>query len=101
MKTQGYYDKNAETQVIADASPVGLGAVLTQKQGEDYRVICYASRSLTDTEKRYSQTENEALSGLSLWEISCLDLWFRIRAFDRSCLQSYKFKVWSISGQRI
>ncbi|MCG8113621.1 MAG: RNase H-like domain-containing protein, partial [Candidatus Thiodiazotropha taylori] len=60
--TLAYYDKNAQTQVIADASPVGLGAVLTQKQGDDYRVISYASRSLTDTEKRYSQTEKEALS---------------------------------------
>ena len=28
-----------------DASPVGLGAVLTQKQGDDYRVICYAKKS--------------------------------------------------------
>ena len=60
-KTLGSYDTNAETQVIADASPVGLGAVLTLKQGEDYTVICYASRSLTDTEKRYSQTEKEVL----------------------------------------
>ena len=26
--TQGYYDKNAKSQVIIDASPVGVGAVL-------------------------------------------------------------------------
>ena len=38
-ETLGYYDKNAGTQAIADASPVGLGAVLTQKQGEDYTDI--------------------------------------------------------------
>ena len=50
--TLGYFDKNIPTQVIADASPVGLGAVLTQKQGDDYRVIFYASRSLTDTERK-------------------------------------------------
>ena len=55
--TLGYYDMNAKTQVITDASPVGLGAVLVQEQGEEYRVICYASRSLTDVERRYSQTE--------------------------------------------
>ena len=83
LKTLGYYDKNAETQVIADASPVGLGAVLTPKQGEDYRVICYASRSLTDTEKKvFADRKGSAKSGLDLQEISCLDLWFRIRAFD-------------------
>ena len=52
---------NAKTQVIADANPVGLGAVLAQKQGEDYKIICYASRSLSDIQRRYSQTEKEAL----------------------------------------
>ena len=31
-ETLRYFDKDAPTQVIADASPVGLGAVLTQKQ---------------------------------------------------------------------
>ena len=60
--TLGYYDMNAKTQVITDASPVGLGAVLVQEQGGEYRVICYASRSLTDVERRYSQTEKEALA---------------------------------------
>ena len=50
------------TKVIADASPVGLGAVLVQQQGEELRVISYASRSLSDTKRRYSQTEKEALA---------------------------------------
>ena len=59
-ETLGYYDKDSPTQVIAYASPVGLGAVLTQKQKNGPRVLCYASRSLTDTERRYSQTEKEA-----------------------------------------
>ena len=58
----GYFDKNAQTKVIADASPVGLGAVLVQQQGEELRVISYASRSLSDTKRRYSQTEKEALA---------------------------------------
>ena len=61
----GYYDKSTPTQVIADASPVALGAVITQKHGEGNRAISYASLSLTDTEPRflsYSQTEKEALS---------------------------------------
>lgn len=57
----GYFDPTAKTIVITDASPVGLGAVLVQQQNKEERVICYASRTLTDIEKRYSQTEKKAL----------------------------------------
>ena len=60
--TLAYFDPKAITKVIADASPSGLGAVLVQQQGKDQRVIFYASRSLTDVERRYSQTEKEALA---------------------------------------
>ena len=42
-ETLGYFDKNTPTKVIADASPAGLGAVLVQQQGEERRVISYAS----------------------------------------------------------
>ncbi|PIK38325.1 hypothetical protein BSL78_24838 [Apostichopus japonicus] len=59
--TLAYFDKNAKTQVISDASPVGLGAILVQIQNGEARIIGYASRSLTDVERRYSQTEKEAL----------------------------------------
>ena len=59
--TLGYFCPDCETKLIVDASPVGLGAVLVQIQNGEERVISYASRSLSDTEKRYSQTEKEAL----------------------------------------
>jgi hypothetical protein len=62
--TLAYFKKGAPTQVIADASPVGLGAVLVQNQkmNEGWVPVCYASRSLTSCERRYSQTEREALA---------------------------------------
>ena len=55
-----YFDKEAYTQIIADASPVGLGAVLMQEKNGERRAVCYASRTLSNVELRYSQTEREA-----------------------------------------
>lgn len=60
--TLGYFDVSDRTQIYADASPVGLGAVLIQFKNSEPRVISYASRSLTATERRYAQTEKEALA---------------------------------------
>ena len=61
--TLAYYDSEASTKVVADASPVSLGAVLLQSKVKgDWRPVSYASRSLSNTERRYSQTEKEALA---------------------------------------
>ena len=60
-----YFSKQKDTYVTVDASPVGLSAILTQKtkgRNDDEKVTAYASRALTDTEMRYSQTEKEALA---------------------------------------
>ena len=53
-----YFNPSLHTQVIVDASPVGLGAILVQEG----KIISYASRALSGVEKRYSQTEKEALA---------------------------------------
>ena len=60
--TLAYFSNNAKTKVVADASPVGIAAVLVQEQDGIQRAIYYASRSLSDVERRYSQTEKEALA---------------------------------------
>ena len=52
----------AETKVSADSSSYGVGAVLLQKQQQSWRPVAYASRSLSETEKRYAQVEKEALA---------------------------------------
>ncbi len=58
-----YFDTNKHSQLIVDASPVGLGAVLAQTDEHgNCKVVSYASRSLTPTEQRYSQIEREALA---------------------------------------
>ena len=58
-----HYDPKRPTIVAADASANGLGVVLLQTQDDGRRApICYASRSLTDTEGRYAVIEKEALA---------------------------------------
>ncbi|UYV82952.1 hypothetical protein LAZ67_22001514, partial [Cordylochernes scorpioides] len=74
-----YYNLNSPTELITDASPIGLGAVLIQTQQNGIkRPIAYASRSLTDTEKRYSQIEKETLG--CVWAIEHFNtyIWGRI-----------------------
>ena len=56
------YDPLADTKISADASSHGLGAVLLQKQKQDWRPVAYASRSMSETETRYAQIEKEALA---------------------------------------
>ena len=60
-----FYNSNAATKIYVDASPQGLGAVLTQQQQNgDYQSIAYGSCALTPIKSRYSQTEHEALAAV-------------------------------------
>ena len=59
-----YFDPTKDTEISVDASPVGLAAILSQVDGKTgtHHIVTYASRSLSETEQRYSQTEREALA---------------------------------------
>ena len=46
MTDPNFYQVGKRTRIIAFASTVGLGAVLTQQQGVAWRVVAYASSSL-------------------------------------------------------
>ena len=56
------YSPHTPTKVTADASSYGLGAVIMQQRGSEWKPIAYASRSMTETETRYAQIEKEALA---------------------------------------
>ena len=57
-EVMAYFDPHKKTVLFVDASPVGLGAMLTQSG----KVISYASKALSSVERRYSQIEREALA---------------------------------------
>ena len=68
-----YCDPRKQTEIIVDASPVGLSGLLTQEG----KVLSYASRALSDVERRYSQIEREMLAarGLGCRTFSPVCLW--------------------------
>lgn len=59
-----YFDLSKQTELVVDASPTGLAAILLQftPGNDNARVVAYGSRALTEVEQRYSQTEREALA---------------------------------------
>lgn len=57
VSSLSWFDPHKKCKIFTDASAYGLGCCLLQ----DDRPVAYASRSLSDTEKRYSVIEKEFL----------------------------------------
>ena len=58
-----HYDPSKPLILACDASPYGVGAVLSHKLGDrSERPVAYASRSLAPAEKKYSQLDKEGLA---------------------------------------
>ena len=62
LATLMLYNPAANLKLSADASSYGLGAVLLQEVDSKWQPVAYASRTMSDTERRYAQIEKEALS---------------------------------------
>lgn len=77
-----HFDSKNPILLACDASPYGLGVVLSQlnEQGIE-KPVCFASRTLTSAEKNYSQLERESLSiifGITKFHDYLLGLHFTI-----------------------
>lgn len=81
LRTLGFYDPHDKTQVMADASPVGLGAVLVQIDRQGPRIIAFGHKSLSNVEKRYCQTEKEALA--LVWAVEHFNMYlYGLKEFE-------------------
>ena len=59
----GHFDINKRQVLVCDASSVGVGAVLAQREPDGTeRPLGFVSRSLSASERKYSQIEREALA---------------------------------------
>ena len=74
-----YYDRNLPVTVQADTSLRGLGACLIQKHNGEDQPIAFASKSLTDTETRYTNIERELLA--IVFACQCFSTYLLERSF--------------------
>lgn len=60
---RGFFSNSDKTILYTDASPHALGAVIVQEDAKgNVRIISFASKSLTKTERAYPQAQREALA---------------------------------------
>ena len=69
-----YFNPNKPSKLWVDASNYSIGGILLQADNDSNdKVVCYISRSLTETEQKYSITEKEALA--VVWSIEKLHIY--------------------------
>lgn len=79
----GFFKLDWGTELVVDASPVGLGAVLLQSnpsKNDEKVPIIYISRLLSKTERNYSQVEKEALA--CVWACERLENYLLGKQFE-------------------
>lgn len=82
-EAMAFFNKDWHTVLTTDASPTGLGVVMSQVNPEDSecrKIVLYASRGLTPVERKYSQVEREALA--LVWACERLKLYLIGKEFE-------------------
>ena len=67
-----YFDKDKETSIIVDTSPVGISDIVSQNTPgqNDNKIISYASRSLTDPERNIPRLKKRPWPLYGQWNTS-------------------------------
>ncbi|GBN15688.1 Retrovirus-related Pol polyprotein from transposon 412 [Araneus ventricosus] len=66
------FDPELPVTLVTDATPVGVAAVLSHIVGNVEKPVAFASRSLTEAERNYSQLDREALAIILEFPISSI-----------------------------
>ena len=75
-KVLAHYNPKLSLRLATDASSYGVGVVLTQVSEEGTeRPIAFVSRTLSDAEQNYAQTEDHLRDKKN----SCVFVWVRVR----------------------
>ena len=91
----GYPNDRDPYTLTTDASLTGIGAILTQKQGTEDRVIAYASKTLSKSQRNYSATKQELFAIVHFtqnFKNFSLGQHFLIITFHRALVWIYSFK---------
>lgn len=70
-KALAFFNPKLETELVVDAGPVCLGAILDQVGVDNTKmrhILAYGSRTLSKLERKYAQVEKEALACIFVCE---------------------------------
>ena len=78
-----HYDPKLPIEMAGDASAYGIGAVLSHICPDGEQPMAFASRTLSNSKKNYSQIEKETLTYFWNYQISPVSLWSSLYTDDQ------------------